>query len=271
MAIRAPHADELERIRVPDRNAMIPVSIGSQQFARPRNEPDLGHAFHVLSIETPLAGIGPADLAQERPVLTELQDETVVVHTVGADGAIGSGRRGELGHASRRRTWLIGAVSAQPHVPLDIDRDAVIGAWPVVALGHAPVLDQVSGRIKFQNIRSCLATIRLVSNEVGFLLVQGLRAVHDPHVVARVHGYAHGHPKDPVVRQRLGPKWIHFKLWDHHLVAAVRSVSYDPASPYQYRSHHQSRSHHGDAYPEIDVSHQAQLPHTCATVSPTEK
>ena len=79
LAIGAPHAHELQCLRIPHRDAIIAIAIGQHQLVCPGNEADLGHALDILRVQASLAAVGIADLAQELSVRSELQDEAVVV------------------------------------------------------------------------------------------------------------------------------------------------------------------------------------------------
>src|ERR1700689_4147709 len=103
LAIGTPQALELERVRVPHRDAFVAVTVCSHQLIGSRQKADLGDALHIVGIQASLAGIGMADLAQELTVRAELQDEGVMISAaLAAALGRGTGRRGcELRCAAR--------------------------------------------------------------------------------------------------------------------------------------------------------------------------
>src|SRR6185436_3428311 len=165
LAVGAPGALELQRLRVPDRDAVIAVAVGRDELIGLRIEADLGHATDVVVVHAALAAVGPSDLSEVLARLAELQDEAVVIGDLTRQrhaglrprrrrGAPGDGwrsraaRRGrELCRAPRSRTRLSAAIGTEPDVAFAVDRDAVIGRGPVVAFDLAPVLNQVPGLI----------------------------------------------------------------------------------------------------------------------------
>src|SRR6185436_18144556 len=137
----APCALELQRVRIPDRDAVIAVAVGRDELIRLRIEADLGHAADVV---VALAAVGVPDLSEVLPRLAELQDEAVVIRDLARQRdaglwtrcrrcAAGDGwrsraaRRGrELCRAPRRRAGLPAAIGTEPDVAPAVDGDAVI-------------------------------------------------------------------------------------------------------------------------------------------------
>ncbi len=116
-----------------------------------------------------------------------------------------------LGAVGRSRTRAR-AVAADPHVVLVVDRDAVVRLGPVVSrLGTAPRLHEIAGRIELQHRRrrhAALAERRLLRRADLVARVERVVAVHDEHVIVRVHAHADDVAEHPVVGQRLGPERI---------------------------------------------------------------
>ena len=78
-AIGAPHTLEFHGYRIPDRDAVIAVTIRRDQLIGAGDKTDGGDAAHIVGVQAALAAIGGADFAQELAVLGEFQDEAVVI------------------------------------------------------------------------------------------------------------------------------------------------------------------------------------------------
>ena len=104
-----------------------------------------------------------------------------------------------------------GAVAADPHVALVVDRDAVVRRRPHVRLvgrRSAPRGDDVAGRIELDHRRrrhAALAQLRVRDRADFGGRVERVVAMHDEHVIAIVHADADHVAEHPVIRQRLGP------------------------------------------------------------------
>ncbi len=72
---------------------------------------------------------------------------------------------------------------------------------------------QVARLIKLQNRRRRAAAHGdgRIRRGVALARFERALAVNDPDVVLRIHGHADGHSHEPMIRQRLRPKGIHFK------------------------------------------------------------
>ena len=107
------------------------------------------------------------------------------------------------------------AVTANPNVALIIDGDPVVRIRPIVTRARAaPVPDEVAFFVELKNGRSRNATLRSrrLRRGVNFHGLVGVRPMHDPDMILAVHGYTDGHAQDPMVRKRLRPQGVHFKL-----------------------------------------------------------
>jgi len=105
---------------------------------------------------------------------------------------------------------VLGAVTADPHVALVVDVDAVIGLGPLVALSRAtPGFDEISGRIEREHRRRSAATLAYLELERLFVVGErGGAAMNDPDIVLIVDPNPDGRSEQPVIRQRLRPKRV---------------------------------------------------------------
>src|SRR5216683_2452354 len=150
------------------------------------------------------------DLHQEFSVLGELQD---LIVRIGA-------RLTCFGHIAGTGIHNLGinraAIPANPDVALVVHGNSVIGIRPVVSFsGAAPMADQISSFIKFENGRRSYAAIRAwrIRVAIFFLEFQRAPAMNDPDVVLGIDGNPDRHSNDPMVRHRFGPHRVHFKHW----------------------------------------------------------
>ena len=70
----APHPLERAAIRIEDRDAVIAVTVGHEQFVGLRMHPHVRRPVHIPRVGVALALIAAADLHDELAVLRELQE-----------------------------------------------------------------------------------------------------------------------------------------------------------------------------------------------------
>ena len=110
VAVRTPHTLESERPGVDHDNAVVPVAVGDIQLIACGIHRQVGGAAQILRVRAAAALALTAELRQELALCRELEDLGILV-----------------------------AVSRQPDVVLHIDKDAVLGRRPLIALaGAAP-------------------------------------------------------------------------------------------------------------------------------------
>src|SRR6202035_221208 len=70
---------------------------------------------------------------------------------------------------------------------------------------------EIALRIELQNGRGRSAALsdRRVCRGVEFAGFERALPMNDPDMILGIHRYADRHAHDPMVRQRLGPQWIH--------------------------------------------------------------
>src|SRR5579864_509610 len=132
----APHALELAAVRIEDRDAVIAVTIGHEQFVSWRIKPFIRRPVQIRRVGVALALIAVANLHDELAVLRELQ-ELVVGHRLEPSQAVGGA-----------------IISTDPYEPLGVDMDAVLALRPFIALAiPAPGLDVIAGAIEHDDRR----------------------------------------------------------------------------------------------------------------------
>ena len=159
ISVSAPVTFVFSGIGVVHDHAMVPVAIGDVDFVRILIDKNFRGQPEVLDVVTAFAGAHFSDLHQELSILSELHDHAVVEVTqraccLGFNGG-GTLRCLSPAGATSGRTWrCASAITSDPHITLVIDSDAMIRIGPFVALSlAAPVPDQISGLIKFENRR----------------------------------------------------------------------------------------------------------------------
>ena len=111
---------------------------------------------------------------------------------------------------------VFGVVATDPHVAFRVDVDAVFVGRPVVAdAGAAPGLDNIAGRIKFNDGGCGPAATggRRIFCGACFKFVDGARPVDDPQVVALVDMQAGHLSQCPLVGQGFGPERVDAVAW----------------------------------------------------------
>ena len=119
VAERAPHPLERAAIGVENRDAMIAVAVGHEQFVGLRMDPHIRRPVQIPRVGIALALIAAADLHDELAVLREFQ-ELVIRNRLEARQAVGGT-----------------VVSAEPHEAFVVDMDAVLAFGPFIAIAGA--------------------------------------------------------------------------------------------------------------------------------------
>ena len=157
IAVSAPVPLVFAGIGVIHDNAMVAVAIGDIHFVRVLIDKDFCRKPEILDIITAFTGGDFTNLHHELTVLGKLHDHTVVEVTQSSRGlalvrsctlpaACAASSGPARGHAA--------AITADPHVTFVIDGDAMVRVRPFVPLSlAAPVADQISGLIVFENWR----------------------------------------------------------------------------------------------------------------------
>ena len=196
IAVRAPEALHLSRVRVEHGDAFIAVAVGDERFVRLRIDVNLGDEIEAILSQTvrPESLLLDAEHVQEFSVLRELQHHAVAAVAVAAD----------------------------PDVALVVDPDPVVRRRPLIAgtVFAAPVAEQVARLIELHD--------RIPGNaaQAGALFLRGLhvvriRAVNDPDMIVRIDSNADRLTELIAIRQRLGPVRIDFELRRHHAACGL--------------------------------------------------
>src|ERR1035437_754241 len=237
VSIRAEMTEGLACLGIDDQDAAVSVAVGDVQAVR------LGIDHHVRRVIEQRRAIdaairviavwslgSAADPQFEVGVHVELQYEAVAARLVG--------RPGRSAPSGRRR------IPRNPDVVVLVDINAVLAVRPDAARFHlafaadetgigrtAPGAQQFAIGIKLQNGRSRFAAIRYGAMgaylaqpvdrlavrifhagqgpfQPGLLVGQGTRPAIDPDMVVPVDIEAADLAKNPVIGQRLGPRWI---------------------------------------------------------------
>ena len=169
-------------------DALVAVAVAHERLVGALVERDLRHAPEVLEIRAVHLLLRRADLHQELAVVRELEDVRI------AD-----------------------AVSADPHVVLVVDRDAVVRVGPHVSVARsAPRLHEIARGIELENRwrgPTAFTDGRIgVGADFGALVQRGVAAMDDEDVVLRIHANTDGGAEYPVVGERLGPHGVDLEL-----------------------------------------------------------
>ena len=175
VTVRAPISFELSGGSVEHRDSAIAVpvrDVGLVCFLVDRHLRDPPEVLPVVAART---HPGLAQLHEECSIPSELQD-----------------------------VRILRAVSADPDVVHGVDRDAVVGLRPVVALTRpAPRADQITLLVELQNVRggkTALGRGRIQRRSELVGRVERRLPMDDPDMVARVHRHTDGGAQDPVIR-----------------------------------------------------------------------
>src|SRR6185369_2179686 len=162
--------------------------------------------------------------------VSDLQNELAGRRELEHMSVLGLSRRGCPASLSRRRLRLPGA--RYPDVAFVIHGYAAGRGRPVISgAGSSPMREQVSRLVELQHRRRRHTTSGRRFEYSAFLVVAKRvgSAVNNPDMVLRVHRNAGYRAEHPVIRKRLGPKGIHFKL--RRLEAGAGLSGRDSAGP----------------------------------------
>src|SRR5262249_44324639 len=109
------------------------------------------------------------------------------------------------GGATRRRP---GAVSTDPDVAFVVDRNAVVGIRPVIALPwSAPTRNQIAFLVKLQHGRCGRAALRYrwIRRRMHLACFKRTCTMDDPDMILSVYRNADGLAENPMIRERLRP------------------------------------------------------------------
>ena len=182
LAVRAPRALELPRLRVEDDDAVVEVAVGHEQLVGFLVEEQARGTADVLGVVAPLVLSRVADLHQELAVARELQDLVLFLRA-----------------------------SRQPHVVLVVDEDAVLGLEPLIpGTRLAPRLQQpaIGAELEHARRRDAAFGRRRSQRRAALAFRNRPGAVKDPDVVVRVDRDAADGTGRPPVGQRLRPERI---------------------------------------------------------------